>query len=290
MKKELALILIIKLLFLNNLYAYDYKNKCEDYLSKGKPIEAINAAKGLTNKYDSSFCSAKAKYYQNNYAEAIKDLEKSIEYAELQADQMYSMLYKGTVERDNKQIKQSIKTLKHGLEVAKLGNSKYMAMEQKFLFELGLSYTDLKDYMNATEYLSKSLVVAANDDERAVSYSYLAVAHAANKKYSRSVEFGLKAANTYQRAGHRNKYADAIFSLSGYHYLDGNTDKALSLLEGLESFAKDNGSKYYQAKSLFEKAQLFKKLGRQSDADASYNAGERISNQIGAVDLLSSYQ
>ena len=277
-------------MFINNLYAYNNKNKCEDYLSKGKPVEAISAAKIISDKYDSSFCKAKAEYYQNNFAAAIKDLEISIKHADLQADQMYAILYKGIAERDNNQIKQSIKSLKHGLEVAKLGNTKYMAMEQKFLYQIGLSYSALKDYFNATDFLSKSLIIAANDDERADAYNSLAIAHAANKKYGKAVEFGLKSANTLQRSGQRNRYAEAIYSLSGYHFLDGNNSKAISLLDGLESFAEKNGSKYYQAKSLFEKALLYKNLKRQKDSDSSYQAAIRISEQIGAVDLISAYQ
>jgi len=290
MKREITLTLIINLLFINNLYSYNNKNKCEDYLSKDKPAEAINAAKSLTSKYDSNFCEAKAKYYQNDYAGAIESFEESIKHAELQADQMYAILYKGIAQRDSNKIKASTKTFKYGLETAKLGNSKYMQMEQKFLYQLGLSLTEMKDYFNATDYLTKSLMIAANDDERAESYNSLAVAHAANKKFAKSVEFGLKAANTYQRSGHRGKYADAIFNLSNYHFLDGNSSKALSLLENLERFARDNGSEYYQAKALFEKSSLYLKLDKLSESDLSLKSAQSISIKIGATDLITAYE
>ena len=290
MKREITLIIIINILFINNIYAYDNKNQCEAYLSKDNPVKAISAAKSLTNKYDSNFCAAKAKYYQNDYTGAIEYLEKSIQYAELQADQMYAILYKGIAQRDNNEIKASTETFKHGLETAKLGNSKYMQMEQKFLYQLGVSLTEMKDYFNATDYFAKSLRAASNDDERAEAYNSLAGAHASNKKYAYAVEFGLKAANTYQRSGHRNKYAEAIFNLSNYHFLDGNSSKALSLLETLERFAKDNGSRYYQAKALFEKSLLFRKLNKEADADISLKSAITISTEIGATDLIASYK
>jgi tetratricopeptide (TPR) repeat protein len=290
MKREITLILFINILFINSLFAYNNENKCEDYLSKNKPAEAIISAKSLTSKYDSNFCAAKAKYYQNDYEGAIESFEKSTEHAELQADQMYSILYKGIAQRDNKETKESTITFKHGLETAKLGNSKYMQLEQKFLYQIGLSLTEMKDYFNATDYLAKSLMIAANDDERAESYSSLATAHAANKKYAKSVEFGLKAANTYQRSGYRNKYAEATFSLSRYHFLDGNSSKALSLLESLERFAKNNGSEYYRAKALFEKSLLYRKLNKGQESDISLRAAKRISMKIGASDLMAAYQ
>ena len=290
MKREITLIIFFNFLFTNSLYAYNNENKCEDYLSKDKPAEAITAAKSLNSKYDSNFCEAKAKYYQNDYAGAIESFEKSTSHAELQADQMYAILYKGIAQRDNNEVKASTKTFKHGLETAKLGNSKYMQMEQKFLFQLGLSLTELKDYFNATDYLAKSLMIAANDNERAESFNSLAVAHALNRKYAKSVEFGLKAANTYQRSGQRNKYAETIFNLSNYHFLDGNSSKALSLLEGLERFAKDNGSEYYHAKALFEKSLLYRQLNKGSESDKSFQSAMNISKKIGASDLISVYE
>jgi len=290
MKREITLILFINILFINSLFAYNNENKCEDYLSKNKPAEAIISAKSLTSKYDSNFCAAKAKYYQNDYEGAIESFEKSTEHAELQADQMYSILYKGIAQRDNSEIKASTITFKHGLETAKLGNSKYMQMEQKFLYQIGLSLTEMKDYFNATDYLAKSLMIAANDDERAEAYNSLAIAHAANKKYAKSVEFGLKAVNTYQRSGQRNKFAEATFSLSKYHFLDGNSSKALSLLNSLELFAKDNGSEYYRAKALFEKSLLYRKLKKGGESDTSFETAKLISTKIGASDLITEYE
>ena len=70
MKREITLIIFFNFLFINSLYAYNNENKCEDYLSKDKPAEAIIAAKSLTSKYDSNFCEAKAKYY--GFASYIK--------------------------------------------------------------------------------------------------------------------------------------------------------------------------------------------------------------------------
>ena len=53
---------------------------------------------------------------------------------------MFSILYKGIVERDLGEISTSTKTFTRGLETAKLGNSKYLEMEHRFLFQLGQKY------------------------------------------------------------------------------------------------------------------------------------------------------
>ena len=60
-------------------------------------------------------------------------------YADLPVDQMFSMLYKGISQRDSNEIDISIASFTKGLETAKLGNSKYMQMEQKFLKDINIS-------------------------------------------------------------------------------------------------------------------------------------------------------
>jgi len=92
MKRKITLILFINILFINSLFAYNNENKCEDYLSKDKPAEAIIAAKSLASKYDSNFCAAKAKYYQNDYEGAIESFEKVLNmqnYRQIRCIQFY---------------------------------------------------------------------------------------------------------------------------------------------------------------------------------------------------------
>ena len=141
MKKEFTLSFIFIALFTNSIYAYNSNNKCETLLKNGDNKKAIIAAKELTNKYDSYFCSAKANYRIKNYAIAINEFDESNKYAELPVDQLYSYLYKGITERDSGDIKTSTSTFTKGLDTAALGNSKYMQMEHRFFYQLGKSIT-----------------------------------------------------------------------------------------------------------------------------------------------------
>ena len=139
MKIENTLSFIIILLFTNNIYGYNLDNSCEKLIKNGEYLAAIEEAGSIKNQYDKNFCLGKAYYRENIYESAIKSFEKSEEYADLPADQMFSILYKGIAERDSGHLSTSSKTLTRGLETAKLGNSKYIEMEHRFIFQLGES-------------------------------------------------------------------------------------------------------------------------------------------------------
>jgi len=286
MNREVTLILVLNVLFINSLFAYNSKNKCEEFLADGKPSDAILAAKALDNKYDADFCVGKVLYLQKNYKGAIESFTKSEKIAELTADQLYSILYRGISERDKNEISNSTATFKRGLETAQLGNSKYMQMEQKFLYQIGQNEIAASNYTIAIESLSKSLVIAGDDSERADSYNALSVAYFKDKQYSKSVEYCVKASNMYQKTGQLNEYADAVINLSTYHQADNHPERAISTLEELEKFAKINGGKYYEAKALMEQSLVYQKMGKESEAIARFNIGQRIATEIGAVDLL----
>ena len=229
----------------------------------------------------------KAYYRSNMHDVAVKAFADSEESAKLPVDQMFSMLYKGIAERDLGEISSSTKPFTKGLETAKLGNTKYLQMERRFLYQLGQNYLAKKDYLEAIDFFAKSTVVSANDNERAEGYDGLAMAYYGKKKSTKAIEYGLKAANTYRKVGAYNEYADAQIKLSTYHLGDDAPDRALDVLQKLERFAKDNGSRYYEAKALLEQSLLFKHKNEEQKAIESFNIGTDIAKEIGAKDLLS---
>ena len=139
MNKEFTLGFIFIALFSNNIYAYNSNNSCEKLLKNGKIEQALTAAKNVDSKYDANFCAAKAYYRLKNYQAATNAFDESSKHADLPVDQMFSFLYKGISQRDLGEVKSSAATLTKGLDTAALGNSKYLQMEQRFLYQLGLS-------------------------------------------------------------------------------------------------------------------------------------------------------
>jgi tetratricopeptide (TPR) repeat protein len=286
MKLENTLIIITSILFINTLYAYNTNNECEKKLNSGNAVEAIELAKTLSNDYDKNFCQAKAYYRLNKPQEAAKYFETSEKYADLPVDQMFSMLYKGISQRDSNEIDISIASFTKGLETAKLGNSKYMQMEQKFLNQLGMSYLKLNKAELSLESYSKALGISSNDDERAANFKGVAQANAALNNYDDAIEYAVKAANTYQRIGDLGSYADIEIDIAQYYVSLGNTDMAIKNLLSLSNFAKKNGGKYYEAKSAIELASIYKLTGNISESDTQLAKGRRIAKEIGATDLM----
>ena len=286
MKIENTLSFIIILLFVNNIYAYNSNNSCEKLIKNGENIAAIEAANKIENEYDRNFCLGKAYFRENIHGLAIKAFEKSEKYADLPADQMFSILYKGISERDSGQLSISSKTFTRGLETAKLGNSKYLEMEHRFLFQLGESTLAEAKYDDSVDYYSKSIVTSFNDDDRADGYKGLSRAYYGKKKLAKSIEYALKASNMFLKVGDLGEYADLRLNLSALHLEDSAPERSLKILIKLEQFAVKNGSQYYEAKALLEQSLIFKSKGDLSMSSSTLKKGNAIANKIGAKDLL----
>ena len=287
MKIESTLSCIFILLFSNSIYGYNKENSCEKLMQNGNNLEAVDAAKKIKNQYDKHFCLGKAYYRSNMHELAIKAFNDSEEGAELPADQMFSILYKGIAERDSGSINISSKTFTRGLETAKLGNSKYLQMERRFLYQLGQNALSTNEYDESIDFFSKSIVISVNNDERAEGFDRLSLAYYGKKKLDKAIEYALKASNMYLKTGDLNNYADKQLNMATYHLENNAPDRSLRLLEKLERFAKDNGSQYYEAKALLEQSLVFKSKGDEQNAIARFNSGFDIAKSIGAKDLLS---
>ena len=197
MKRESTLSYIFILLFSNGVYAYDANNKCENLLNAGANEKAIEESKKIEHKYDANFCAAKAYYRNGNLKASIAAFDESLKYPDLPIDQLFAYLYKGIAERDIGELKASSATFTKGLDTAALGNSKYMQMERKFLYQLGNNAIKDKNGFDAVDFYSKSLVISSNDDERAEGFAGLSVAYFQSNKIDQAIENGVKASTTY---------------------------------------------------------------------------------------------
>ena len=285
MIKQLTLILSFILLYSNNIFAYDVNNQCEKQLNKGKYEEALKAANSVKNKYDSNFCKGKANFRLRNNDQAINDFEVAEKEASIQADQMQAILFKGITQRDSGDFKGSSKTFIYGFQTAELGNSKYLQYEHRFLYQLGINMLRTKEFLDAQDYYTRALVLASNDNERAVCYEGLAQTYFYRNKASKAVEYGLRATLMFQKTGMLGEYADSSIELSRYYYLDKNQTKAIDTLKKLERFCIDNGGEYYLAKTLIAQVELYTKIGDKKSAAESKKNAEIVMQRLGIEDF-----
>ena len=285
MIKQLTLILAFTLLYSNNIFAYNVNNECEKQLNKGKFEEALKAASSVKNKYDSNFCKGKANFRLRNNDQAIMDFEIAEKEASIQADQMQAILFKGITQRDSGDFKGSNKTFIYGFQTAELGNSKYLQYEHRFLYQLGINMLRTKEFLDAQDYYTRALVLASNDNERAVCYEGLAQTYFYRNKASKAVEYGLRATLMFQKTGMLGQYADSSIELSRYYYLDKNQTKAIDTLKKLEKFCIDNGGEYYLAKTLIAQVELYTKIGDEKAAAESKKNAEIVMERLGIEDF-----
>ena len=281
MIKQITLILSFILLYSNNIFAYDVNNQCEKQLNKGKYEEALKAANSVKNKYDSNFCKGKANFRLRNNDQAINDFEVAEKEASIQADQMQAILFKGITQRDSGDFKGSSKTFTYGFQTAELGNSKYLQYEHRFLYQLGINMLRTKEFLDAQDFYTRALVLASNDNERAVCYEGLAQTYFYRNKGPKAVEYGLRATLMFQKTGMLGEYADSSIELSRYFYLDKNETKAIDTLKKLENFCIDNGGEYYLAKTLIAQVELYTKIGDEKAAAESKKNAEIVMQRLG---------
>ena len=281
MIKLLTLTLSFILLYSNSILAYNVNNECEKKLNKGQYEEAFKAANLVKDKYDSNFCKGKANFRLRNNEQAIKDFEIAEKEASIQADQMQAILFKGITQRDSGDLKVSSKTFTYGFQTAELGNSKYLQYEHRFLYQLGINNLRTKEFLDAQDFYTRALVLASNDNERAVCYEGLAQTYYYRNKSSKAVEYGLRATLMFQKTGMLGEYADSSIELSRYYYLDKNETKAVDTLNKLEKFCIDNGGEYYLAKTLIAQAELYTKIGDEKGATESKKNAEIVMKRLG---------
>ena len=283
MIKQFTLIIFLKLLLLNNVFAYNNENNCEKELSNNDYAKAKQEAEKLINNdpFSGNFCMAKVLFSENKAQESIDLFEKSEKLAQHPADQMLSIMFKGLAYKENNDLKQALSIFTTGYETAKLGNSKFVQFERRFLIQMGDVKEKEKDNEKAYEYFAMSLKSSSNDDERAESYDRLAKCAANQGFYDRAREYSLKGSMMYKKSGYLGEFAELTILKGEYEVLDNDYEKGIRTLKELEELCIEAGGDYYLAKTYLKLYKLSKE-----DKDVYLAKAKEVATRIGANDII----
>ena len=283
MIKQLTLITFFNLLFFNNVFAYNSENDCEKELSRNDYVKAKQEAEKLINNdpFSGNFCMAKVLFSENKAQESIALFEKTEKLAQHPADQMLSIMFKGLAYKENNDLKQALSIFSTGYETAKLGNSKFVQFERRFLIQMGDVKEKEKDNEKAYEYFAMALKSSSNDDERAESYDRLAKSAASQGFYDRAREYSLKGSIMYQKSGYLGEFAELTILKGEYEVLDNDYEKGIRTLKDLEELCIEAGGDYYLAKTYLKLYKLSKE-----DKDVYLTKAKEVATRIGADDLI----
>lgn len=283
MIKQLTLITFFNLLLLNNVFAYNNENNCEKELSNNDYAKAKQEAEKLINNdpFSGNFCMAKVLFSENKAQESIDLFEKSEKLAQHPADQMLSIMFKGLAYKENNDLKQALSIFTTGYETAKLGNSKFVQFERRFLIQMGDVKEKEKDNEKAYEYFAMSLKSSSNDDERAESYDRLAKCAANQGFYDRAREYSLKGSMMYKKSGYLGEFAELTILKGEYEVLDNDYEKGIRTLKELEELCIEAGGDYYLAKTYLKLYKLSKE-----DKDVYLAKAKEVATRIGANDII----
>ena len=283
MIKQLTLITFFNLLLLNNVFAYNNENNCEKELSNNDYAKAKQEAEKLINNdpFSGNFCMAKVLFSENKAQESIDLFEKSEKLAQHPADQMLSIMFKGLAYKENNDLKQALSIFTTGYETAKLGNSKFVQFERRFLIQMGDVKEKEKDNEKAYEYFAMALKSSSNDDERAESYDRLAKCAANQGFYDRAREYSLKGSMMYKKSGYLGEFAELTILKGEYEVLDNDYEKGIRTLKELEELCIEAGGDYYLAKTYLKLYKLSKE-----DKDVYLAKAKEVATRIGANDII----
>ncbi len=283
MIKQLTLITFFNLLLLNNVFSYNNENNCEKELSNNDYAKAKQEAEKLINNdpFSGNFCMAKVLFSENKAQESIALFEKSEKLAQHPADQMLSIMFKGLAYKENNDLKQALSIFTTGYETAKLGNSKFVQFERRFLIQMGDVKEKEKDNEKAYEYFAMSLKSSSNDDERAESYDRLAKCAANQGFYDRAREYSLKGSMMYKKSGYLGEFAELTILKGEYEVLDNDYEKGIRTLKELEELCIEAGGDYYLAKTYLKLYKLSKE-----DKDVYLAKAKEVATRIGANDII----
>jgi tetratricopeptide (TPR) repeat protein len=283
MIKQLTLITFFNLLLLNNVFAYNNENNCEKELSNNDYAKARQEAEKLINNdpFSGNFCMAKVLFSENKAQESIALFEKSEKLAQHPADQMLSIMFKGLAYKENNDLKQALSIFTTGYETAKLGNSKFVQFERRFLIQMGDVKEREKDNEKAYEYFAMALKSSSNDDERAESYDRLAKCAANQGFYDRAREYSLKGSMMYKKSGYLGEFAELTILKGEYEVLDNDYEKGIRTLKELEELCIEAGGDYYLAKTYLKLYKLSKE-----DKDLYLAKAKEVATRIGANDII----
>ncbi len=293
MKIETTLILLINLLFINNINAKSLEaDACQTALEKGDVTTALaQANKALSaNKNDSNalICLGRALAANDDLTGALATFKLANTQATDAFDKTVASMLMGNTQKQLKKYDEAIASYQAATAQAKA--SKVIAYERASYNAIGNIYFLKKEYQLALGQFELGSQLAANDNERGESFEKIALMHHKMQQHDLAVEFQLKGYAMQSKAGSLDERANAGIALGRYYGLAKSFSSAENTLNKLIQFAVDNGGAYYEAKANVVLASVKQAQDEKESANALIEKAKMIANNLQDKDLMTEIQ
>jgi tetratricopeptide (TPR) repeat protein len=288
-KLKILFIVLVYLLFINNLLSKEDKNNCDTLLTEKNYINAMTEANTLLKKdplnVNALFCRGRSYYNLGKYQKSVIDFKLVNQKSKDNVQRSISMLMLiSSLKKDNK-LDDAIKEINIAI------NNEDKKLFNRLLFNsLAEIYFERENYIESINAYKEGLKLSSNDNERAENYSYLARNFAKQGNYLNAIEFELKASLSFEKLSLLSDYADSNINLVIYHSKIGDFKAAENIALKLKNFIIENGSIYYQCKVLFTESYLFKMQGNLDLSRARELEAITLSDELGPNDLLTFFK
>lgn len=293
MKIEITLILILNLLFINNLYAKSAEAiACQSALEKGDVTAALaQANKALSankNDGDALICQGRGLAANDDFAGALAAFKQANTQAMDAFDKTVASMLMGNTQKQLKQYDEAIASYQAASAQAKAG--KVPAYERAAYNAIGNIYALKQDYKSALAQYELGSQLAANDNERGESFEKIALMHHRMQQHDLALEFQLKGNAMQNKVGSLDERANAGIALGRYYALAKSFTSAENTLNKMIQFAVDNGGAYYEAKAMYVLASVKQAQGEKESANTLIEKAKAIANKIQDKELTAEIQ
>lgn len=284
MPLKITLILLLNVLFINNLMAADAQlEACDNAVRNRQFSTAIKLASQHLNQVDFLLCKGRAELGAGDNAMAQQSFKQAIDLKAEGLDLISAYMLLGNAQLDAKQYEASLESYNQALKHSEQQNMRrYSRVAHNLIGEANFAIGQYEESLKSFEHGEK---LAMNDDERADSFIHEARAYQQLKQEDKAIEYQLKGVMMLRKSGTPVQYAEASLVLGKLFTDKKDYVSAEKTYQRLMTYAHENGGDFYEAKTAIFLAEVKRANGDVISANTLIKLAENIAARINDGEL-----
>lgn len=284
MNLKITLILLLNVLFINDLMAKDAElEACDDAVRNRQFSTAIKLSSQHLNQVEFLLCNGRAQSGAGDNAMAQQSFKQAIDLKAAGLDLISAYMLLGNAQLDAKQYENALESYNQALKHSEQQNMRRYARVAHNL--IGEAYFEIGQYDESLKSFAIGEKLAMNDDERADSFVHEARTYQQLKQEDKAIEYQLKGVMMLRKSGTPVQYAEASLVLGKLFTQKKDYVSAEKTYQRLMTYAHDNGGDFYEAKTAIYLAEVKRAQGDVSGASQLIQLAEKIAHSLKDAEL-----
>jgi tetratricopeptide (TPR) repeat protein len=266
----------------------DHLQNCQKFLADQAFSKAVDEAQSAIANSQASreiyLCLGRAQSGLGDHTSALQTFQKSDTLASSPYEHIVSLTLSGNAQKASSAYADALATYQKSAAIAhEAGIKRYEMIDLHLMGEVKQASGDAQGAMTLYEQAHK---LAANDNERADSYTHLAGAARAMHKYDQAIAYQVKAVIMEERSGDSDHYVHASLELGNIYREAKQYKDADRVLDKLLGEVVQVGDAYWEA-AIYEAQGMSKRdQGLSDEASRLFNKGIDLARKNGEDALV----